>query len=52
MPSIAPITGKLRNRVIQDISIALGGGTILAYGFWYGVHIKRVEKRTWDPAPS
>lgn len=32
--SIAPITGKLRKRLILDLSVALGGGTAVGYGYW------------------
>ncbi|KAG8984172.1 hypothetical protein FRB90_005471 [Tulasnella sp. 427] len=36
---IAPITGKLRKRLILDISMALGLGTAGAYAYWYGYHV-------------
>lgn len=32
--SIRPITGKLRKRLILDLSVSLGGGTALGYMFW------------------
>lgn len=32
--TIAPITGKLRKRLILDLSVALGGGTACGYAFW------------------
>jgi len=32
---IAPITGRLRKRLILDISVALGGGTAAGYAYWY-----------------
>lgn len=35
MSAIAPIKGMLRKRIVADLSIALGGGTFLAYSFWY-----------------
>lgn len=31
---IPAITGKLRKRLILDISVALGGGTVAGYGYW------------------
>lgn len=31
---IPAITGKLRKRLILDLSVALGGGTALGYGYW------------------
>ncbi|ESK96530.1 cytochrome c oxidase family protein [Moniliophthora roreri MCA 2997] len=42
---IAPITGKLRKRFLVDISCALGLGTSAAYAFWYGYHLKAVERQ-------
>lgn len=33
--SIPAITGKLRKRLILDLTVALGGGTALGYGYWY-----------------
>jgi cytochrome c oxidase subunit 7 len=32
--AIAPITGKLRKRLILDITAALGLGTAAGYGYW------------------
>jgi len=43
--AIAPITGKLRKRVILDISAALGLGTAAGYGYWYGVRIPAARHR-------
>ncbi|SYW80512.1 related to COX9 - Cytochrome-c oxidase chain VIIA [Ustilago bromivora] len=43
--SIPAITGKLRKRLILDLTVALGGGTALGYGYWYGVHIPSVSRR-------
>ncbi|CAG8579402.1 9169_t:CDS:1, partial [Dentiscutata heterogama] len=43
--TLAPITGKLRKRLIFDISAALGLGTVSAYAYWYGIHIPAVRKR-------
>ncbi|PWN20063.1 cytochrome-c oxidase, subunit VIIa [Microstroma glucosiphilum] len=42
---IPAITGKLRKRLILDLSVALGGGTALGYGYWYGVHLPSVQRR-------
>ncbi|CAO1616415.1 unnamed protein product [Sympodiomycopsis kandeliae] len=43
--SVPVITGKLRKRLILDLSVALGGGTALAYAYWYGVHVPSVQRR-------
>ena len=32
--AIPAITGKLRKRLILDLSVALGGGTALGYAYW------------------
>ncbi|KIP01885.1 hypothetical protein PHLGIDRAFT_122962 [Phlebiopsis gigantea 11061_1 CR5-6] len=42
---IAPITGKLRKRFWLDLTCALGLGTGAGYAFWYGVHLKSVQKQ-------
>ncbi|PWN42609.1 hypothetical protein IE81DRAFT_323370 [Ceraceosorus guamensis] len=42
---IPAITGKLRKRLILDLSVALGGGTALGYAYWYGIHIPSVQRR-------
>ncbi|PWN31969.1 cytochrome-c oxidase, subunit VIIa [Meira miltonrushii] len=42
---IAPITGRLRKRLILDISVALGGGTAAGYAYWYMVHLPTVQRR-------
>lgn len=42
---IAPIVGKLRKRLIVDISLGLGLATSAAYAYWYGFHLKTVERR-------
>ncbi|KAI0725403.1 cytochrome-c oxidase subunit VIIa [Fomitopsis betulina] len=42
---IAPITGKLRKRFWLDFSVALGMGVSAGYAFWYGVHLKHVQKQ-------
>ncbi|KDN49561.1 hypothetical protein K437DRAFT_255237 [Tilletiaria anomala UBC 951] len=43
--SLPAMTGKLRKRLIFDLSVALGGGTALGYAYWYGVHIPSVQRR-------
>lgn len=35
---VPAITGKLRKRLILDLSVALGGGTVAGYGYWYVTH--------------
>lgn len=47
--SIPAITGKLRKRLILDLTVALGGGTALGYGYWcvYPCNI-RLFRRTGD----
>ncbi|KAH7921302.1 COX7A, subunit VIIa of cytochrome c oxidase [Leucogyrophana mollusca] len=42
---IAPITGKLRKRLWLDLSVALGLGVTSAYAFWYGIHLKSVQRQ-------
>ncbi|KAE8267776.1 hypothetical protein A4X09_0g4568 [Tilletia walkeri] len=43
--AIPAITGKLRKRLILDLSVAIGGGVALGYGYWYGVHIPQNQRR-------
>ncbi|CAO1618117.1 unnamed protein product [Parajaminaea phylloscopi] len=43
--TIPQITGKLRKRLILDLSVALGGGTAAGYAFWYGVHLPANQRR-------
>lgn len=31
---IPAITGRLRKRLILDLSVALGGGTVAGYAYW------------------
>jgi len=42
---IAPITGKLRKRLWVDLSIALGLGVASGYAYWYGNHLKHVQRQ-------
>ncbi|KAH9066702.1 COX7A, subunit VIIa of cytochrome c oxidase [Lactarius psammicola] len=42
---IAPITGKLRKRLWLDLSCALGLGISSAYAYWYGIHLKSVQRQ-------
>ncbi|ORY26273.1 cytochrome-c oxidase [Naematelia encephala] len=43
--AIAPVVGKLRKRLLTDLSIAFGIGTAGAYAFWYGYHLPSIKKR-------
>jgi len=42
---IAPITGKLRKRFWLDLSTGLGMGVAAAYAYWYGSHLKHVQRQ-------
>ncbi|CAO1631315.1 unnamed protein product [Jaminaea pallidilutea] len=42
---IPAITGKLRKRLILDLSVAMGGGVAAAYAYWYGLHLPSVQRR-------
>jgi cytochrome c oxidase subunit 7 len=42
---IPPITGKLRKRFWLDLSCSLGLGISAGYTFWYGVHLRRVQRQ-------
>ncbi|KAN0130946.1 hypothetical protein V8E53_011324 [Lactarius tabidus] len=42
---IAPITGKLRKRLWLDLSCGLGFGISAAYAYWYGIHLKSVQRQ-------
>ncbi|TFK39818.1 cytochrome-c oxidase subunit VIIa [Crucibulum laeve] len=43
--AIAPITGMLRKRFWVDLTCSLGLGTSLGYAFWYGSHLKALERQ-------
>jgi len=43
--AIAPITGKLRRRLITDLSVAMGLGVAGGYLFWFGFHLPSVRRR-------
>ncbi|KAF4611135.1 hypothetical protein D9613_006984 [Agrocybe pediades] len=43
--AIAPITGKLRKRFWLDVTSAFGLGIGAGYAYWYGVHLKSVERQ-------
>jgi len=43
--AIAPITGKLRRRLITDLSVGMGLGVAGGYIFWYGWHLPDVKRR-------
>ncbi|KAF9466105.1 cytochrome-c oxidase subunit VIIa [Collybia nuda] len=42
---IAPITGMLRKRFWLDISCAIGLGTASGYAYWYGIHLRDLERQ-------
>ncbi|KAI0285823.1 cytochrome-c oxidase subunit VIIa [Russula aff. rugulosa BPL654] len=42
---IGPITGKLRKRLWLDLSCALGLGISSGYAYWYGFHLKAVQRQ-------
>ncbi|KAF8634575.1 hypothetical protein AX17_004165 [Amanita inopinata Kibby_2008] len=41
---IAPITGKLRKHFWIDIGCAASLGISAAYAYWYGIHLKNLER--------
>jgi len=43
--ALAPITGKLRRRLITDLSVAMGLGVAGGYMFWYGYALPSVRRR-------
>ncbi|KAH0582702.1 Cytochrome c oxidase subunit 7A [Termitomyces sp. J132] len=43
--AIAPITGMLRKRFWTDITCSLGLGTAAGYAYWYGYHLKALERQ-------
>jgi len=43
--AIAPITGKLRKKFWLDIGCALGLGIGAGYAYWYGIHLKALERQ-------
>ncbi|KAF8315363.1 hypothetical protein DL93DRAFT_2079107 [Clavulina sp. PMI_390] len=38
------VAGKMRKRLILDLSAALGLGTASAFAYWYGVRIPSVRQ--------
>ena len=42
---IPPITGRLRKKMWLDASAAFGLSFASAYAYWYGVHLKDLEKQ-------
>ncbi|KAG0148912.1 hypothetical protein CROQUDRAFT_371502 [Cronartium quercuum f. sp. fusiforme G11] len=40
---IAPITGKLRKRLLLDLTASLGLGTAGAYSWWYLYHVPKMR---------
>jgi len=43
--AIAPITGKLRKRLVLDLSVAMGLGVAGGYAWWLGFHVPSVRAR-------
>jgi len=43
--AIRPIVGIVRKQLYFDLVVALGGGTAVAYGYWYGYYLPSVKKR-------
>ncbi|KAF8202278.1 hypothetical protein BJ912DRAFT_944325 [Pholiota molesta] len=43
--AIAPITGQLRKRFWLDIGCALALGVSGGYAYWYGYHLKALERQ-------
>ncbi|KAF9477587.1 hypothetical protein BDN70DRAFT_810453 [Pholiota conissans] len=43
--AIAPITGKLRKRFWLDVGSALALGISGGYAYWYGYHLKALERQ-------
>jgi len=41
---IAPVVGKLRKKLILDLSAAIGLGTAAGFGYWYWVKIPAVRR--------
>ncbi|KAF8716603.1 hypothetical protein AX14_012283 [Amanita brunnescens Koide BX004] len=42
---IAPITGKLRKQFWLDIGCAFGLGISAGYAYWYGSHLKQLDRQ-------
>lgn len=42
---VAPVVGKLRKRLITDLTASIGIGLAGAYTFWYTVHLPMVKRR-------
>ncbi|EJU03805.1 cytochrome-c oxidase [Dacryopinax primogenitus] len=40
-----PIVGKLRKRLVLDITCSIGLGLAMGYSYWYGVHLPAVRRR-------
>jgi len=43
--AIAPITGRLRKRLIFDITAGLGLGLASGYAYWYLYHVPAIKQR-------
>lgn len=42
---LAPITGTLKKRIIQDIVIGFSLGGVMATYWWWGFHRGKIDKR-------
>jgi cytochrome c oxidase subunit 7 len=42
---IPPITGRLRKRMWLDGGFCMGLAVASGYAYWYGAHLKQLEKQ-------
>ncbi|KZT56896.1 cytochrome-c oxidase, partial [Calocera cornea HHB12733] len=40
-----PIVGKLRKRLVLDLTCSIGLGIAMGYSYWYGIHLPSVRRR-------
>ncbi|AAS52747.1 AER063Wp [Eremothecium gossypii ATCC 10895] len=45
MSAIAPITGSLKKRIMKDIAVGMGLGTVLGSYWWWGFHKPKIAAR-------
>ncbi|CAD6588037.1 MAG: hypothetical protein CYPHOPRED_004224 [Cyphobasidiales sp. Tagirdzhanova-0007] len=43
--AIPAVTGKLRKRLILDLSASMGIGVAAAYAWWFGWHVTKIQQR-------
>ncbi|KAK4056042.1 Cytochrome c oxidase subunit 7A [Microbotryomycetes sp. JL221] len=43
--AIKPIQGMLKKHLLTNLSIAIGGGVVSGYAWWYTYHVPKVQKR-------